>query len=347
LLVVTDSLRGGLGAAVKEHVEWFQAGGWTVRVAAGLDPGDVSLPVEVDRISLPDTVRRGRAMVAASRELRHLLREARPSVVHCHGMRSFLAAAVAGCRPVVHLHGSGRITDDPLAVSVLRQLFLRALPRLAAAAFSTSPELDGRWDFAPIASPRLPSLEPLPFPPHDSTPTFLWLGRLADQKRADLFVEAIAAASLRTPVRGVVAGSGPQLEDLRVLAASLRAPVEFLGHRRDIVPLLREAWAVVLLTRFEGMPLAIEEAMWSARTIVASDIAPLAWLVNGAGLLVRSVEEAANAIVALTDPELSERLGREAAARVRSLLSPGTPWTLVERRYEALLGAAADGPAPD
>jgi glycosyltransferase involved in cell wall biosynthesis len=345
LLIVTDSLKGGLGPAVKEHVDWFRACGWTVRVAASMDP-DEPLPVEVDHISLPQTVRHGRAMLAASRELRQVLREARPSVIHCHGMRSFLAAALAGRRPVVHLHGSGRITNDPLAVNLLRRLFLRVLPRLAVAAFSTSPELDGRWDFAPIASPRLPSLEALPFPPHDGVPTFLWLGRLADQKRADLFVEAVAAANRRTPVRGVVAGSGPQLEELRVLATSLQAPVEFLGHQSDIVSLLREAWAVVLLTRFEGMPLAIEEAMWSARTIVASDIPPLRWLVNGAGLLVGTVEEAANAIVALTDPELSERLGKEAAARVRALVPPGTPWTLVERRYDVLLGAPPHLSAP-
>ena len=276
LLVVTDSLSGGLGGAVLEQVEWFKTRGWEVRVAAGAHETEVRA-ADRDR---RDSHSAHRSPVAGSPGS-----GAKPSTSvqgvaafghPLHGLRSFLVAALAGRRAIAHLHGSGHIPSNPDVFDPLRRAFLRVLPRLAVVAYSASPERARGWHFAPVASPRLASLELLPFPDHGGTPTFLWLGRLAEQKRADLFIDALAEAGKETQIRGVIAGTGPQEEELREHAKNVGAPVEFLGQQADIVPLLREAWAVVLLTRFEGMPFAVEEAMWTGRTIVGSRIPPLA-----------------------------------------------------------------------
>jgi len=267
----------------------------------------------------------------------HLYSVYDPEVVHCHGIRSSLIALLAGRRPIVHLHGSGALPSDPRMYSSLRRLGLRLIPGVAAAAFTASPGMGKRWIFQPDVSPKLSSIERLPFPDEKGPAAFLWLGRLEDQKRPDLFVRAMAEVGRKKPVVGVLAGTGSLQPQLRTLAAELKAPVQFLGDRADIVSLLRRAWAVVLFTRFEGMPLSVEEAMWAGRAIVASRIPPLEWLVGDAGCLVDDLESAVQALMALTEPSVAQRYGRAAADRVRLLLR-GCPWAAVEELYANRVG---------
>ena len=51
-------------------------------------------------------------------------------------------------------------------------------------------------------------------------------------------------------------------------------------------------------------------------------------------------EQAADALLALTDPARAEQLGASAATRVRKLMSVGVPWREIEKRYETLRSVA-------
>jgi len=99
----------------------------------------------------------------------------------------------------------------------------------------------------------------------------LMLARLVRPKG---HVEAIrAVARLHDwPVRLYVAGSGPDEERLRALAAELNAPVTFLGPREDAPVLLRAADLFLFPSQFEGMPLALIEAMAMQLPCLCSDI---------------------------------------------------------------------------
>jgi glycosyltransferase involved in cell wall biosynthesis len=172
----------------------------------------------------------------------------------------------------------------------------------------------------------------LPFP--SGVPTFLWLGNLDERKHAEVFIRAVASVAERVAVRGVVAGDGPDAPRIARLAQQLDAPIEMVGHR-DPRPLLEQAWALGLFSRFEGLPLAVQESMWAGRAVVASPLPGTSWLVDGAGLLVTSDEAAAEALLRLTDRDTAAALGRKAALRVRQLFDPASPWPEVEAAYRA------------
>jgi glycosyltransferase involved in cell wall biosynthesis len=337
LLIVSDSLAAGLGGVVLSQVTWFVHRGWDVRVSGRRDERSVQLPVPVADIRLPISLRTVPEALVAVRNVRRLYRTYEPDVVHCHGIRSSLIAALAGRRPIVHLHGIGPIPSDPLFYNKLRGIALNLLPRFAAGAISASPGLGDRWHFQPDVSPKLQSMRSLPFPAPDSQPTFLWLGRLEEQKRPDLFIRALAQVGKMKPVRGVIAGGGDLEQELRAQAQALEAPVEFLGERTDVVDLLEDAWALALLTRFEGMPLAVEEAMWAGRAIVASKVPALEWLVDGAGFLAGGLQDVVDALMSLTDPSLAERYGHAAADRIRRLFPAGAVWDVAGELYETRL----------
>lgn len=336
LLIVADALSGGLGGVVLDHSSWFAARGWEVLVASKSDPRNVALPVPAVEVPMPDSVRNVRGIAAAAARLRAAARGFGPDVVHCHGMRAFAVALAGGRRGIVHLHGSGDLPSDPPWYGGIRRMGLRLVPKVAAAAVSASPDTPGGWRFAPETSPRLRDLSRLPFPSSE-VPTFLWLGRLSEQKRPDVFLRALSQVARDRPARGIVAGTGPLEAETKALARELSAPVEFAGEVRDVSALMEQSWAVVLLSRFEGMPLAIEEAMWAERAVVVSDIPPLEWLVGPAGFLVSNVEEAAAALRRLCDPEEARRYGAMAATRVRERVSLDGSWPDVLELYDSLL----------
>lgn len=75
-------------------------------------------------------------------------------------------------------------------------------------------------------------------------------------------------------VQFLVAGIGPELENLKKLSVDLRVnnQVEFLGFIEDIPAFLRNLDAFILPSRGEGFPLAIIEAASYALPIIASNI---------------------------------------------------------------------------
>lgn len=330
LLVVADTLGGGLGASARDECIWFLSAGWEVALAApakhaleqrpALDLFDVRIP---RRALAP-------AFVTAVRDLRRAVKTFRPTVIHCHGLRSFAVALAAGTRPCVTLHGSGRLADESrFALSaLLRAAAIRLVPRISPVAVSVAPGYRG-WRFVPHASPRLRSLSTAPLPA-DGLPTFVWVGRLDEPKRPEIFVAALAAAARTTPLCGVVVGDGRLKASLQRMAVELDAPITFLGHSDDVVAQVRSAWAIVLFSRFEGVPFAVQEAMWAGRSVVVSGLPSLEWLVGDAGVFADSVDEAAAAFVLLSDRAVAAEAGQRAASHVRTLVDPAAPWAVLE-----------------
>ena len=154
-----------------------------------------------------------------------------------------------------------------------------------------------------------------------------------------------AVAELSPAGRDVVAvlvGLGPLEEDLRALAVELGVGgrVRFPGSRDDVFALLPAFDVFVLSSRFEGLPIALLEAM-------ATGVAPVATRVGGIpevitdgqdGLLVDPGDPAALAGALdrlLVDDALRDRLG--AKARDRAL---AFDLANAVRRTEAIYAAA-------
>jgi glycosyltransferase involved in cell wall biosynthesis len=326
LLVVADSLDGGLGASALAHARWFRQQGWQVLLAA-VPASAAAPPEELVPLPVPATAFDLRGMLGAARGLRAVLRAQRPSVVHTHGTRAQLLVLLAGRRPFVTMHGAGRVEGQGALGTAVRRLARRVAARLSVRAFSAAPA-GGGWQTLLHASPRLADLDRLPVDASDpaAPPTFVWLGRLDAPKRPEVFIRACAAASHRQPLRGVVVGDGPMRAGLERLAAAEAAPVEFVGQRDDVLPYLAQARGVCLFSDFEGVPFTVQEAMWAGRPVVLSPLPSLRWFAAGSALYAASVAEATEALLTLCHPGEAERRGFEAAARVRELVTADAPF---------------------
>jgi len=174
-------------------------------------------------------------------------------------------------------------------------------------------------------------------------PLVLTLARLAPQKGLDTLV---AAAQLLPEAVFAVAGDGPERGALEAQAATLGLAdrMRFLGHRQDVPALLDSCDVLVLPSLFEGLPLAVLEAMAAGKPVVASRIGGTdeAVLDGVTGLLVppsdaRALARAVREV--LSDPPLARRLGAAGRARVQAEFSARRMVSAVEATYDEVLAA--------
>lgn len=130
---------------------------------------------------------------------------------------------------------------------------------------------------------NLRSREEVPWPDDSGTTQIACVGRLEPRaKGQDLLFHVFAQSKWRErPIRLNLFGKGGSERSLRNLASQLQLEaVCFQGHLSD----LREIWAsnhaLILPSRFEGLPLAIVEAMLCARPVITTDVAGNAELVR-------------------------------------------------------------------
>jgi glycosyltransferase involved in cell wall biosynthesis len=93
-------------------------------------------------------------------------------------------------------------------------------------------------------------------------------------KGQDLLLEALAQSQWRErAVQLNFYGNGPCEQSLKKLAHRLQTKnVNFCGHVKDVRKIWEENHLLVLPSRYEGLPLALVEAMWSGRPAVVTDI---------------------------------------------------------------------------
>jgi glycosyltransferase involved in cell wall biosynthesis len=93
-------------------------------------------------------------------------------------------------------------------------------------------------------------------------------------KGQDLLLQALSRPEWRDrPVRLDLFGAGPDEPVLRRMAESLQLKnVHFRGHSADVRAIWEQEHLLVLPSRYEGLPLALVEAMWCARPAVVTDV---------------------------------------------------------------------------
>jgi glycosyltransferase involved in cell wall biosynthesis len=144
------------------------------------------------------------------------------------------------------------------------------------------------------------------------------VGRAAPQRRPELYAQIAARFRGRADVAFEWVGEGalrPELERGGVAVTGWVMP-------DDVAEYLAEADIVLHLATFEGLPLALLEAMRGGRAIVASDLPVLREVGEGVVEFVDDVDSGVAAVERLiADPDLRARLGDAAAGRVRERYS--------------------------
>jgi glycosyltransferase involved in cell wall biosynthesis len=155
----------------------------------------------------------------------------------------------------------------------------------------------------------------------------LAVGNLYSVKGHLQLIEALALLPASARAHVVIAGRGELAASLSARAAALGVSdrLHLLGLRSDIPNLLADADLFAHPSLAEGLPLALLEAMFAGRAIVASEVGEIgSALAGGAGLLVPPGNPAALAASigrVLDHPSEASALGASAARRAASVYS--------------------------
>lgn len=152
------------------------------------------------------------------------------------------------------------------------------------------------------------------------------VGRLVYQKGHEYLVQAMQNVVRDFPgARAVICGEGPLRHQLEAQTARLGvdASVRLLGNRMDVSRLLEAADIFVLPSRWEGLPVALLEAMDSGLPVVATRVEGVEEVVQAEihGLLVAPEDAralAASLKVLVADPDMRRSMGRRARERIAS-----------------------------
>lgn len=174
---------------------------------------------------------------------------------------------------------------------------------------------------------------------------FVSIGRLAPEKNHQLLLDAFArVAEIEGQALLLLAGGGElrQTLEFQVEALGLGGRVRFLGVRTDIPDLLGACDACVLTSHWEGLGLAVMEAMAAGKPVIATAVGGVPELVvDGAtGLLVPPGDAAALAeamSVLLHDAARRRELGMAAAKRAEEQFCVKVMAKRYEELYENLL----------
>jgi glycosyltransferase involved in cell wall biosynthesis len=159
---------------------------------------------------------------------------------------------------------------------------------------------------------------------------FVWLtvGRVTAAKDLQNLLQAFGNVCLSDEHAYLwIAGERPPRERQRyehfvaAMPGATKEKVRRLGLRRDIPALLDAADGFVLASAWEGMPLALGEAMAMEKPVVATDVGGVRELVGDAGVLVPAKDAAAlgGAMLVVMRKSQEERAEMGRAARLRIL----------------------------
>lgn len=214
----------------------------------------------------------------------------------------------------------------------------------------------------PIANVRafhnpvnLERIEYLPWPALNETLKLAFVGRLDPVKNLGALITALSSHAWRTRNWSLtVCGVGPdraQLEQ-RVRDASLADRIRFAGFIKDIAGLWSGHHALVMPSRFEGVPLAMIEAMLCGRPVIATNIGGISeWIDEGrCGWLIRRPEpqdiEAALEKLWSSRDQL-EAMGRHAHERTLQRRDADPARTLLGWLRECAMRARRDSTADE
>ena len=261
-------------------------------------------------------------------ELVSLLREIRPALLSTHTTKAGILGRLAGRMlgiPTVHTAHGWAFTDGiaPRRARVYR-LVERSVVPLTARIITVS-EYDRRLAIQRRVAPSsklvtvhngVPDVAPaLRAEPGRRPARLITVARLESQKDHPSLFRALSGLVSSEWTLDVV-GDGPERSTLEALAeeVGIGDRVQFLGARNDVAELLARSQVFLLISKWEGFPRSVLEAMRAGLPVVATDVAGVRESVLHAesGFLIpRGDDDLVRQGIAdlIADPTLARRMG--------------------------------------
>ena len=349
VLQVLGRSAGGIGRHVARITTLLEARGDVhVDVAAPVNM-EVPMPTAVREADIPDGLTTGH--VRAVRAVRSAIAGGRYTVVHGHGLRAGVDAAIAarlsGVPCVVTLHNLVRPETSGRVGALAYRRGENLVGMLADSLFVVSEEmverlgrragLRGKTQLLLLSVPipgvtRNPTAvrDELGVPP--GAPLAVWVGRFAPQKAVDVLLDALV--SLPDAFLALI-GDGPlrsQLED-KVKRDGTHDRVRFIGWKDQVGDYLAAADIFVLVSTWEARSLAAQEAILLDTPVVTTAVGGMTELVvdGESGWLVPPGDAKAVA-AALASAFAQPELAHSFAAKARqNLMAVAGEHVVVER----------------
>ena len=330
--VITElNILGGAEVYVRQMAPRLLQAGYAIRVITLMSGGTLVKELRNSGVSVIELGLKNKFDWNVLVRLCRLWRIDKPDLVHTHlyhaGIIGRIVAKVMGIRMVVvHQHGAERVRSiirsgiDRITSSLVSQYV--ATCRAVADVLQQREGISGT-KIAVIYNgiECLDQIGQYPDKPHQtlsSLMTIINIGRLSPEKGHNTLLEAIARLnSGHTQARLVLVGEGESQTFLtdRIKELNLNGFVHMLGKRRDIAELLVNADIFVLPSDWEGVSMALLEAMAAGLPVVATAVGGTPEVVIDGinGLLVPpgDPEALASALTRLLlDPDLRRHIGQ-------------------------------------
>jgi glycosyltransferase involved in cell wall biosynthesis len=263
-------------------------------------------------------------MLALARAIRSAVRRHRPDILHLHSTFAGLAGRVAvrssGVKVVYCAHCWSFDREMSKVPANLLKAYERLVSRWADTIVNVSPHeaallsgfakrkvtcvMSGIRDLEGACRPPVPHTGPV---------RLLFLGRLDQQKGADLLLREIESVP---PSRAILRVIGSPVVDQ--VATRIPPHVEVLPWvpRHEVHDHIAAADAIVMPSRWEGLPLVALEAMRAGRPILASDRGPFPYIIeHGRNGLVMPIDAPGFLSRALDELERLDLVDMSAHAR--------------------------------
>lgn len=263
-----------------------------------------------------------------------LLKQLKPRVLIAHGFSEHLwgrlAAIIAGVPVILHVEHNSRERYTPFRLWLAKQLTKRTRWLVGVSEGVRNSLLN--LGFAPekcvfvnngIDAERYAQLAVPEF--SERKKAVIMCARFARQKDHATLIHAAALLKTQGVTLEVALLGGGKVsvkKRLQTLAAQLgvSSHIHFLGHSNQVPELLAQYQIAALITHYEGMPLALVEAMAAGCGVVASNVVGVKEILAlGIGVAVEpnNPESLAQALVELlNNPAQAASIGQEARAYV-------------------------------
>lgn len=351
ILILCESLEGGLGQAALAEANYLSSVGWRVTLSAPAMPDtlELSAGVAFAEVSIPAAIKDFSGVVASVFSLRQRFKFSQSSnLIHVLGLRSFVIARLAFPKTPVVVTFLGGPPDG-----WIRRMVFRFFVKISAGAITVAPvNIPGWqhwWHWSPYVTGSNEELWENGKRIVDRTMgsgktseevrslTLGWLGRFEYPKRPDKWLAVLAQAQGEgIQVRGVMAGDGPLLAQMRQEALRMNLDVDFLGWQPEHASIFGHIDALLTWSDSEGVPLVLQEAIWAGIPCLTNNLPGPAAFLGPDSLAVIDESSSVDVIKKLIDPHFRSVLQVEQLERLNLLLAEGRAEQKFAVKYQHL-----------
>ena len=348
---------GGAETFLRETAPRLRKAGWNLRVITFVSGGPLINELKNDEVPVIELDARHKYDLGAFTRLIKIWKSKPPDLVHTHlyhaGLIGRIVARFLNISPViVHQHGPQHSRSRHRTLS--DKITSRWVNRYVTSCEAVSQILklrEGIKDTQIIVIPdginiiQSPVKLPPDWPIAPNKVGLVCVGRLSPEKGQFWLLKALANPLLhKADIHVVFMGDGKMSTELLDLSTQLglNEMVSFVGMRRDILEWLPNFDIFVLPSDWEGISLALLEAMATGIPVVATAVGgtPEVVVDGETGLLVppRDPEALAESITRLlNDPEMRQRMGQAGRQRVQDHFTIEETVLKTEHLYNTLL----------